>query len=669
MRRFLNYTKKPADLTKALIAQWQLTLSKLKDSLPVTMHKDTERALVSKSNLRNTLASLKTLLFTEEQTSDGTIGPCLEYCLESRFFAMLVSEAYVGRPKGLFEMVLGFLTDCALGIQRQFLIPHKAFHGPICDLLLYISEQMKKGNEFVSSEVVELLHALAMVVQGNPSYAAFFYRPAGDSLEYMPLPILLMYFREESQCEQPKLRESLLLCTQLEDKDVVAHILKDTDIIQVLILKLGSYFQTLPQVWRAGEGESRQELEEMLRYVEFLNGLCEKCLWKELLSEVGAVFQSLFCEGILSPRLQHSEISIRGTTAWYLSLLLDHLSSPVLLMPLVYYLRGKRPRECMYLPTPRGRKSINFEDDGQITPRTETRLTCWSTWLMDLDSKNELLRLRSLQLLYALTAKRQWRILKILFVESFRQAPSDQPVSISEFSEKYRKWMVEEAMNESYLQCHSSVLSSVLSRSESYSRNRRSWVATGETESMDRRGRERESGSTGGLYPVLYVDCGELLSILLKRLKLLETNSFQENILITVPSNQGIFSLILSFPGQQIQHLQQFLLGRSAYSLATVLEQLDEKIQSQRRAILNFDEALQIARLVHSDAGKEHPLHGVMKVNDAQGRKIKNVRLADVRNMQAFLVFEEFVNELGGILYLQEQMARYRKEADALGIE
>ena len=148
---------------------------------------------------------------------------------------------------------------------------------------------------------------------------------------------------------------------------------------------------------------------------------------------------------------------------------------------------------------------------------------------------------------------------------------------------------------------------------------------------MDRLG--RESGSTGGLYPVLYVDCGELLAILLRKLQSLETNSFQENILITVPSKQGIFSLLLSVPGQQIRPLQQFLLGRSAYSLATVLEQLEEKIQSQRRAILNFDEALQIARDVHNGTGKEHPLHGVLKVNDAQGRKIRNARLVDVRDM------------------------------------
>lgn len=115
--------------------------------------------------------------------------------------------------------------------------------------------------------------------------------------------------------------------------------------------------------------------------------------------------------------------------------------------------------------------------------------------------------------------------------------------------------------------------------------------------------------------------------------------------------------------------MQQFLLGRSAHSLATVLEQLDEKIQSQRRVILNFDEALQIAREVHSDAGKEHPLHGVLRVNDAQGRKIRNTRLIDVSDIQGILVYEEFVNELGGILYLQEQMTRYRKEAEALGID
>lgn len=79
-----------------------------------------------------------------------------------------------------------------------------------------------------------------------------------------------------------------------------------------------------------------------------------------------------------------------------------------------------------------------------------------------------------------------------------------------------------------------------------------------------------------------------------------------------------------------MRQLQQFLLGKSAYSLATVLENLDEKIQSQRRAIQNFSEALQIARDVHSGAGRDHHLHGVLKVNDAQGRKIRNARLIDV---------------------------------------
>ena len=534
MRRLLNYTKKPADLTKALIQQWQVELAKLKDALPALVNSDAERVIVSKSSLGNTLESLKTVLLNEEQTCDSAMGLCLEHCLETRLFSTLVSEAYIDRPKGIFQMILRFLTDLTNGIQKQFLIPHKAFHGPVCDLLLYISEQMKKGREFQALEVINLLYSLAMVVQKNPSFAAFFYRPTGDCLEYMPLPILLMYFREESHCEHPKLRSSLLLCTQLEDKDVVAHILKETDIIQVLILKLGSYFQSLPQIWELGDSRKEDGLKEMTTYVSFLNALCEKCLWKGLLSEVGAVFQSLFCEGILSPRLQHTETPIRATTAWYLTQLIDGLSSPVLLMPLVYYLKGKKPRECMYLPTPRGRPSITFEEDGRLTPRTENRLTTWATWLYDLNSKEEILRLRCLQLLYVLTAKRQWRILKILFLESFRPAPNDQQISIAEFYERYRKWMVEEAMNESYLQCHSYVLTSTLSRSETYTRNRLSWIAPGETESLDKSSQDRETGSTGGLYPVQYIDCGEMLTILLSKLQSLETNTFQENLLITV---------------------------------------------------------------------------------------------------------------------------------------
>lgn len=532
MRRFLSITKKPIDQTKSLTAHWLTALSKIKDSLPTTMRRDQEKALVSKSDLASTLESLKGILLAEEQNYAGGIGPCLEYCLENKFFETLVSEAYLDRPKGVFQVVLRFLTGLVDGIRKQLLLPHRAFHGPVTDFLLYVSEHMKKGGEFDSAEMVNLLHAVACAVHINPSYATFFYRVCGARIEYMPLPILLTYFREESQCEQPKLRESLLLCTLLEDKEVVAHILRDTDIIQVLILKLGSYFQTLPQICNPGEPTDATGIEELRKYVTFLNSLCEQCLWKELLSEVGSVFQTIFCDGILSPRLQHSESGIRSTCTLYLTTLVRAVTSPVLLMPLVYYLRGKKPRDCMYLPTPRGRKSMPFEDDsGPMTPRTEVRLTSWSTLLENLDSRNDGLRLRSLQILYSLMEKRQWRILKTLFVESFRPSPTERPIRIKDFFQAYHGWMNEEAMNESYLQCHSYIFTSILSRNESYTRSRHSLVSTGETESTSK---VRED--TGGMYPAPYVECGELLTILIRKMKQLEVNTFQENVLLTVLS-------------------------------------------------------------------------------------------------------------------------------------
>ena len=274
------------------------------------------------------------------------------------------------------------------------------------------------------------------------------------------------------------------------------------------------------------------------------------------------------------------------------------------------------------------------EDTGQITPRTEIRLTSWSTWLDNLDSRNDTLRLRSLQILYSLMEKRQWRILKTLFVESFRPPPNDKPIRIQEFFQTYHRWMNEEAMNESYLQCHSYIFTSVLSRNESYTRNRHSLVSTGETE-MGNKGRE----DTGGMYPVLYVECGELLTILIRKMKQLETNTFQENVLLTVPLTQGIFSLLMAFPGKQIRPLQQFLLGTANGSLSSVLQHLDEKIRAQIAEIDNFSEALRIAKEVHGLPGKDNPQHGVLRLKDTQNRgstdtrKVRNERLIDVTAM------------------------------------
>lgn len=99
---------------------------------------------------------------------------------------------------------------------------------------------------------------------------------------------------------------------------------------------------------------------------------------------------------------------------------------------------------------------------------------------------------------------------------------------------------------------------------------------------------------------------------------------------------------------------------------------LNDKIRSQISEIDNFTEARQIAKEVHGPRAKDHPQHGVLRLKDpgtkaiSDMKKVKNERLIDVRHIQAILVFEEFVNEVAGILLMQDQLTVLRDEVDQL---
>ena len=273
-------------------------------------------------------------------------------------------------------------------------------------------------------------------------------------------------------------------------------------------------------------------------------------------------------------------------------------------------------------------------------------------WVENIEAEDEELRLRSLQLLYIVMEKRHGEILKILFLDAFHIPPPHESMHYSSFCETFTLWI------------HSEVPQSPPSSPVRHSPTKKKpamldsspQVATGETDSP-----EKDLSSTGGDGSEGSSDCGELLLLLMLKMKQLESNSFNENLLLTVTATQGVFSSICSFQGREAEDLQQFLMGKTQGSLGAVLISLARSLSYQRTEIPSYCQSISIARASHSPTKSSPSFLSLFSPSEKQlsPRKMRNVQL-----MEAIIVFEEFINELAGALLCREQWDSLWQQAE-----
>jgi hypothetical protein len=245
---------------------------------------------------------LCTALLEEDKQTTGDFMELLEVCLQRQVFGVLVAEALVDRPVGVFEIVveaLGQLTD---GMRNQPLLANGSYCRPLSDLLEYSSAHLEQGSEHRA--VLSLLLPLCRAVHRTSGYCSLFMRKQ----TYLPLELSWNHFSQET--EGSVVRECLLYCVQTEEESVASKFLLSPKVAQHLIFKLNSYFQN---------PASSECLGELSRYAAFLDDICRLCLWPEALKELVGAFRSYFCEGVLAPRLLHSDPALRSTCSFVLS--------------------------------------------------------------------------------------------------------------------------------------------------------------------------------------------------------------------------------------------------------------------------------------------------------------------------------------------------------------
>ena len=453
-----------------MIHQLPASLLALKDSLQPTRDPAAEQLLLMTSDFPKLLKSLLESLIQEDGKSNGDFMPLLEACLQGKLFNALIAEALVDRPVGAFQLVVNALAALTKEVVRQPLLANGGFCRAVGDLLEYASAHMEQGT--VHHDVLPLLQSVCHTVHRVPGYWSLFIR-RNESQDYIPLELSWSHFRLEVGTEGAAVRQCLLHCIQVEDESLVTRFLGSSSVSQLLVFKLSSHFQTLPQIQLMPA--SSQGLTALSSYTSFLDDICRLCLWPNALKVLVDAFVTYFCEGVLSPRLSHSDMRIRSTCSLYLRDVLSSLHCPHLLLPLLRY------------------------------------LSLADYWVHSIEASDFLLCLRCLQLLYTVMEKGDSVITEQLISEQCESV--ETALTSDQFRTLFQSWLLP---NRSF---------SYFPLLTPYESNPTSPPSTGETDCSE------SSSSTGSDADMLP---SELLLLLLLKLRRFESNSLLENLLLTV---------------------------------------------------------------------------------------------------------------------------------------
>ena len=262
---------------------------------------------------------LEVLLQAEEKACNSRgLSECLEHALEIGVFDLIAGFGQMDRPAGVLASVLSFYSRILSGVKKELLIPNVAFHRSVKSLLLTIAENLKKGHVFyrVDEETLEFLYGICERVQRLPLLLEILLvKDTGMADEYLPITILLHYFKQSKYDSNPKMRELMHFCVQVDKREVMERLISHTDFSSALIFKLVFLFKQLPDNGKiSGKTGFSEELTNFVRYCEFLDQLCQKCLWQDLLSSLGGIFHYHFCEKVVFPRLSTYPISTLQVT-------------------------------------------------------------------------------------------------------------------------------------------------------------------------------------------------------------------------------------------------------------------------------------------------------------------------------------------------------------------
>ena len=266
--------------------------------------------LWEKSKSRKLLDKLLSHILEEERAFNNSddLSSCTKQTLDIQLFDVLSGFAIQNKPPGILPAVLSFYSSLIKGINKDCFMPSLGFHRSITCILMTISENLKKNVQYhhAEQEILDFVHTICVRVHRLPVLMEILlFKEGGKADEYLPIPILLHYFKQTKSEEKEMVCELMELCVQVDNREVLKRLILYTDFTPALIFKLAALFQTLDKSLDLRGAKpllpASDSLLSFLSYCTFLDRICEKCLWQDLLSSLAVQFGCYFLEKEIFP--------------------------------------------------------------------------------------------------------------------------------------------------------------------------------------------------------------------------------------------------------------------------------------------------------------------------------------------------------------------------------
>ena len=340
------------------------------------------------------------------------------------------------------------------------------------------------------------------------------------------------------------------------------------------------------------------------------------------------------------------------------------------MLSVVYFLQGKekdgnkRLKPLVSTPTSSQKKIFDFSIDiNQGCKPLSDMNKMWGTLIENLNSKYEQLSVYTLKILFFLLSQGGKKIVKLLITDYFSGSPPTDHITITaelflsliplSILPKDSSTWFSEYMVSGYCKCSQALSLSTINLHE-YSEH------TGDQSVKIKTG---ETGGTKGKLADLYIDInqkffeGEILHSILMKFKNFLNNSIDENLFIT-----GIISTLSAYPKEigSFSALHNFLLEPQTSNrdnflmcLKLLALEIDRIVMNDQHIHEKMNFSIQdlglSPRNSHSETFYEHMLS-----SRTRAKKAKSVVIEDKRNIEAIVIFQEFIKEMASILLFKE---------------
>jgi hypothetical protein len=592
----------------------------------------------------------------KEENESRMMKPCMEFIISSKIFEILTSVAQMDKPRGLLKILIKFYKGILKKVVNQDYMIQMSFHSSLSSILHILNALFSSFSHDQRVEVLGLVNALLQNIYSQEALIELFIYKTEKKSEFLPLSILMLYFNDEYFFQYK--HKSFITLSKINFPSI-QPLLKESEFILTLTSKLAFYFQ-------------QKNVEAIKQTSSLFQSFYSNCANKQTREDLVDCFYENFCVPILTPRLQSKEYSTRLNASILLSIVIQEMTSENIVITIVYFFQGKekdgskRLKPLVSTPTGSSKKTFDFKGDlNKGCQQISDISKMWETLIDNLNSKYEKLSIYSLKIVYFLLSQGGKKVVKLLITDYFSGSPpTDDMQTTAEIFLSYIPPSVmpsglsrnfSEYLSSGYLKCSSALSTSTLHLNE-YSEH------TGDISSKP------QTGETGGTEGCLQERVMKFKNFL--------NNQLDENLYLT-----GIISTLSAFPKEigSFGSLHNFLLEPQTSSkkgnFLTYLKQLALEIDT----LMSSDESFPFK--VESTS-RELGISPKLSANDSfmylisdsiRGKKSRSLVIEDSRvNLEAIVVFQEFVKEQASIIMFKELLddmsTRAKKEEEEYSV-